>query len=338
MVDPVSSVLLARKTIARIVASVCVVVVVVLLLLPRQWTASGSFVPTGRAAESLGGLPGIASQFGIQLSGSSGGYAPRFFEQLLRSETVLASIAATSFPLAGDASKDSVPLWQALHADEETEARAVERTVETLRRDVLTVQFDTRSGVTSFAVRTRSPLLSTALAHGLLGEVAAYLGERHQSRAASERQFVEARLAASTMELRAAEDRVQAFLRANRTYLQSPELMLEHERLTRTVTVATQNVLQLNQAFEQARIEEVRDTPVISIVDAPRMPARPESRRLGERLFIALFLSIGVMVAVVLTRALVFPTPRAVQEPAPLRARLVQETIADLLRPWRLLF
>jgi uncharacterized protein involved in exopolysaccharide biosynthesis len=39
----------------------------------------------------------------------------------------------------------------------------------------------------------------------------------------------------------------------------------------------------LAQAYEQAKIEEVRDTPVLSIVVPPSLPAKGDSRDLAKR-------------------------------------------------------
>jgi uncharacterized protein involved in exopolysaccharide biosynthesis len=51
----------------------------------------------------------------------------------------------------------------------------------------------------------------------------------------------------------------------------------------------------LTQAYEQARIDEVRNTPVITVVEPPESPVRPDSRRLVS--WLAVSLVVGVLAA-----------------------------------------
>jgi uncharacterized protein involved in exopolysaccharide biosynthesis len=79
-------------------------------------------------------------------------------------------------------------------------------------------------------------------------------------------------------ELYQAEADLQAFLRQNRTFRDAPELAFEHSRLQRQVTLRQELVSSLSQAREQARIDAVRDTPVITVVEAARGSARAQAR------------------------------------------------------------
>jgi uncharacterized protein involved in exopolysaccharide biosynthesis len=75
-------------------------------------------------------------------------------------------------------------------------------------------------------------------------------------------------------ELREVEDRLERFHKQNRV-VQSPELVFQRDRLSREVGMRQQVYGTMVQAFEQARIDEVRDTPVISRVLEPTLPDRP---------------------------------------------------------------
>jgi uncharacterized protein involved in exopolysaccharide biosynthesis len=93
----------------------------------------------------------------------------------------------------------------------------------------------------------------------------------------------------------------------------------------------------LAQNFEQARIDEVRDIPVITIVEAPEPPALPDSRMLLLRGLLALVAGalLGALLAFFLTfvRASRTDTADELEE----FRQLKRATAHDIRRPWRLL-
>jgi uncharacterized protein involved in exopolysaccharide biosynthesis len=147
-----------------------------------------------------------------------------------------------------------------------------------------------KTGVVGFAVRTRSPTLSHAVAARLLAELDRYNQQGRQSQAASERRFTEHRLAEVRQELLEVEASLQSFLQRNRQFQSSPQLTFEHDRLMRELQLREQMFAALSEAYEQAKIEEVRDTPVITLVDGPVRPVRPDPRGLVRNGLVGLIL------------------------------------------------
>ncbi|MEO7996062.1 MAG: hypothetical protein ABI852_01390, partial [Gemmatimonadaceae bacterium] len=82
---------------------------------------------------------------------------------------------------------------------------------------------------------------------------------------------------------------------------------------------------------------EVRDTPVITVVERPEPAARPDTRGIatkGVASVIAGFL-IGVMIALALEGFSSKPGSRSAEQEE--FSRLGSATLRDLRRPWRLL-
>ena len=92
-----------------------------------------------------------------------------------------------------------------------------------------------------------------------------------------EREFVEGRLAQSMAELTDAEARYEAFLTSNRLF-DSPQLSFERDRHEREVNMLQQVVTSLRTSAEQARIEAVRNTPAITVLDPARAPVKGNGR------------------------------------------------------------
>jgi uncharacterized protein involved in exopolysaccharide biosynthesis len=182
---------------------------------------------------------------------------------------------------------------------------------------------------------------SAALAQQLNQRLLQLLGDfnqrRRQSRASEERRFAEERLATVKAELRVAEDRLQTFLQSNRDYQNSPPLVFTYERLQADVVLLRQVVMTLQQSAEQSKIEEVRDTPTITLVENSSLPVRPDSRGILKFALIGVVLGsfLGIGIAFV-RETLSRPGVRATSDYEEF-IRLRREALTDLLHPWRAL-
>jgi uncharacterized protein involved in exopolysaccharide biosynthesis len=120
--------------------------------------------------------------------------------------------------------------------------------------------------------------------------------QRRQSQARAEREFVGQRLEEARDALRAAEESVSSFLQRNRDYTNSPVLTAAFGRLERELQLRQELYLSLNESFQSARIEEVRNTPVVTMIERPESLVEPTRRRLVQKTLTALL--IGAVVAV----------------------------------------
>jgi len=162
-------------------------------------------------------------------------------------------------------------------------------------RTLVTVAEDKRVGGVTVAVATNWPSVSLTLARRLVDEVNRFILDKRKSQAAAERQFVESQAAAAEHGLREAEDRLQLFLQQN-AVIATPQLGFQRDRLQRDVTVQQQIFSSLVQSREEARIREVRDTPVITILEAPTLPVIGEPRNTVKKALLGAFA--GAMLAV----------------------------------------
>jgi uncharacterized protein involved in exopolysaccharide biosynthesis len=137
-----------------------------------------------------------------------------------------------------------------------------------------------KTGVVSLTATSKDPRLSFRIATLVLAELNRFNLSTRQSQAASERRFVERRLAQARDSLRAAEDALSVFLSTNRGLISAAELKMRESRLSREVDLRQQVYVTLAQSLEQARVDEVRDTPVLSVIEEPNRPVFPDSRQI----------------------------------------------------------
>jgi uncharacterized protein involved in exopolysaccharide biosynthesis len=261
------------------------------LLKPRDYSSSASFMPN-QESSTASSLAGIAAQFGVNIGGGGAGNSPQFYADLLTSHDLLRATVLTPFGAQG---LDLVRTWDVSGSDS---ARKVERAITLLGRR-LTVDVRAETGVIALTATTRHADLSERIVSRMIDLVNAFNLNTRQSQAAAQRRFIEEQLKVSRGQLLQAEDSLQAFLEHNRSYQSSPQLQFEESRLQRHVDLRQQVYTSLSQSYEQARIDEVRSTPVITVVSPAELPARPDRRHLFLKVTIALVLGgiLGLVLA-----------------------------------------
>jgi uncharacterized protein involved in exopolysaccharide biosynthesis len=269
---------------------------IMVLIQPRWYTSTASFMP--QAARQVANLSALASQFGLALPGGEATQSPAFYADLMQSREILGTLAAMPFAHTRDGATVTDTLVSILELREKNPARRREEAIKWLR-DNLAVATNQRTGVVTFGITMKEPGLSALVAAAMLGRLNAFNLESRQSRAAAERRFAEQRLAEVKQELRDAEDRLLAFLQRNRDFGSGSELRFQQDRLQRDVNLRQQVFTTLAQSVEQARIDEVRDTPVITVVEHPEAPVRPDPRGLVKKGLLGLVLGslLGIVVA-----------------------------------------
>lgn len=267
-------------------ALLCVSIV---LLMPASYTSRATFAPqSGRGAPST--LTGLAQQFGVSLPMNDGSRSPQFYAELLRTRKLLAATVRAHYTLAGDSAgkggRDLVELFDV--PEDEPRERRLEIAIQMLR-EKMTTGVGPETGVVNVGVTTESAILSRQILDRMLELVNRFNVETRQTQAAAERRFLDERVAEARRDLQAAEDSLREFLERNRRYENSPALRFEYERLQRRVRLQQEVFGTLAQSYEQAKVEEVRNTPVITLVDPPEMPARPDQRSLILVLLLGFF-------------------------------------------------
>lgn len=259
------------------------------VLRPPPFTATSVFRPETTGAQ--GRLAGVAAQLGLG-GANLATESVEFYARLLRSTDLLREAVRQPFEIEGQRTASLVDVWGRGNSDAERTRAAVRRLDGATR-----VRTDWDAGLVAVETSADSPGLAEQLNRRLLSLVNDFNIEKRTTRAAQERRFVDARLAEAKSSLDIAESQLQQFLQRNRTYLSSPQLSLEYERIGRRVQFQQQLYATLAQASEQARIDEVRNTAIITVLQSPEGTARRPGRALRVMIFAALGMFLGVSFA-----------------------------------------
>ncbi len=270
-------------------------------LLPSRFLATTSFIPESSdpSGQLPGALAGLASQFGVNIPAS--GNTPDFYADVLRSRALLDRVLQAEFldPQTSDPN-DRSRLLEILDIDGKSDAEIREKGERRLRR-MVTVSVSRTTGIVELTVETPDRVLSASVANRFVDFLNEFNLRTRQSNARALREFVEARVVDAETELRSAEEELKNFLEGNRFFGQSPELQFEHERLQRRVRIKEQVLTTLNTQYETARIQEVNDTPLLTVLDAAAVPHEKSRPRRRVNVMLAFFAAgmLGLVVAVV---------------------------------------
>ena len=251
-----------------------------------SYRASGTFALEEVTMPEGGGLALLAGQLGGL---ANGGRSLQFHAQLLRGPTLLRQLAADSFADPG-ASEVRRPLVELLDIDGETAEERQHTAVEYLSEKSIATSIDDQSGTITFDVNLPDADLAAHVARRLFDRLVQYNLETRNSAASERLRFAERELARTRGDLLASENVLRDFLQANRGGLESPRLALRREQLQRQVTVLGDVYTQLAAEVQQARIDEVRDTPVLTLVETPTPPLHRESPRRTRMTLVGLVL------------------------------------------------
>jgi uncharacterized protein involved in exopolysaccharide biosynthesis len=266
------------------------------LLIPARYTAHATFVPEGDGGEVglSGGLSSFAAQFGVSVP-QVGGNSPPFYAAILESRTIRDDMLTTYFPdprthVAGD----SAELLDILQIRGETSSRQIEEGRKQLADRVISVVVNSETGVLTVSAETPYRQLSAEVANQLIDLLNQFNLETRQSTAKQRRQFIQDRVQEAERDLRTAEESLKQFLEGNRRWQNSAELLFEHDRHQRQVLLKQQVLAGLQHSYEDARIQEVNDAPVITVIDRAVAPDRKSSPRRRLAVLLAFFLG-GVL-------------------------------------------
>jgi uncharacterized protein involved in exopolysaccharide biosynthesis len=305
------------------------IVMAIALTESRTYTSITSFMPErgGNGANA-----GIAAQLGLSVSGNQSAESPAFYLELLKTHDMLNAIAGAEYPLGNGAATG--PLERAYGISGPSPSLARESAIRRLAVQTHSTA-SAKTGIVNIAVTTPSRALSTQIAQQVLIQLRRFNAERRQTQATSEREFAEARMVEGKQELTQAEGRLEGFLQVNRDYRNAPRLVFEEDRLARDVGMRQQLYTSLTQAYEQAKLEEVRQTATLTVLQPPFLPVSADPRGLIRRaLFALLFgLMVGVLFAYIRQYAEKART-NEVDEYSEFKA-LKRDAIADFRHPLR---
>lgn len=256
---------------------------------PQYVSWATLLLPSGGGGSNLGGLTGLASQFGVNVpTGASADLSsPSLFPELLRSRTFAEKILDKKF-YTKEFGKELSLLAILTHGDESPKVGRDTLVTSALGSLGGMLEFDKDpNGLFSVIKATASePIFAKELAEVTLVELED-LNRFYKSQAINEKIiFISNRISSVENYLKLSETKLKEFNERNRQ-ISSPALQLEQGRLERDVEIQKGVYLTLKQQLELAKIEEIQEGSIVQVLDKPQVPMAPNNINLINSVFLA---------------------------------------------------
>ncbi len=158
------------------------------------------------------------------------------------------------------------------------------------------------SSIYTLRVRTGEASLSMNINKQIINELENNQRQYVKIKSTKTKQFIQERILETEKILRNAEEDLKKFRTRNRRIENSPSLLLEQQRLTREVAVLIGVFTTLKQQLENAKIDEVKESEYLIIIEDPEIPrdrVSPKKKNLMLMAFIS-GIALGMIVSVLL--------------------------------------
>ena len=264
---------------------------------------SHSTILLPKSNAGLGGLAGLASQFGVNVpNGSSADLSsPSLFPELMKSRTFAERILDK--PLYSSEFNKKLSLlaiftyrdeWPELGQD-----TLIQKAMGVLQG---MISFKSEGSFSILTVKAGDPYFARDLNKVVLDELQSlnrYFKSQHLEEKTA---YIKNRIEFVGNDLKESEQTLKIFREQNRQ-ISSPSLQLEQGRLARDVEIQKGIYLTLKQQFELAKIEEVQEASIVQVLDKPQVPLGPDNKNLKLSVLLAGFLGVGLGIMIGFIRA-----------------------------------
>jgi len=263
----------SRKLIAVITGSVTAAAIIISYLLPQYFASTVVILPEASQSKlaALGGLSDLASLAGVNVGAEAS--PTKLYPVIVKSEAVLKNVIYRKYRTK--AFTDSVTLVQLWDGGEENPLLAYETVLRSLR-DELDVSLDSKTNVLTVSLLTKEPQLSADIVNAIAHELDVFSRTKRTTNASAQRKWIEGRLTEVKADLENSEIALKDFRENNRRVVDSPDLLLKQGRFIREVEISSALFAELKKQYEVAKIEEIKNIPIVNVMDAGRPAAKNE--------------------------------------------------------------
>jgi len=272
-----------------------VTLAILIFLVKPYYKSSVTILPDyGSKETTLSQLSNLASLAGANVGQAS---PTEVYQNLLTSEAVLGPVIYAKYKT--EKYPDSVNLIQYFEVEPhksvppQLQGRDMFLQVyKDLSEGRIKTDLDKMTEILTVTVKMPEAQLSADVVNKIAESLDNYVKSKRKSYATYQIEYITKRMAQVKDSLTIAENKLKDFREQNRMVIQSPELMLQQERLSRNVEILSTVFLELNKQYEMAKIDQIKDTPIVNIRDYAKNPVIKAGPNKRMTLILIMFFSV----------------------------------------------
>ena len=264
----IKTVLNNKKKFLTINGTVLILTVLYLFFISKPYYESTiTILPDyGNKSSLLGQFGDLASLAGVKVGEAA---SAEIYQNLILSESVLSPVIYGKYKTKKFS--DSVDLINYFEIEAEgsippelKNRRLFQKCFDNLVKDRLIIDVERITKILTITVVMPESKMSADVANRIAQSLDEYVRTKKKSYVIEQRQYIQKRMAQVHDSLSLAEERLKNFREQNRVMNQSPALTMVMGRLMREVEIKQTVFAELNKQYEIAKIDEVRDMPIIN--------------------------------------------------------------------------
>jgi uncharacterized protein involved in exopolysaccharide biosynthesis len=246
-----------------------------------------------KSSTMLNQLSGLASIAGVKVGESA---PTEIYQNLIFGESVLQNVVYSKYKT--EKFSDSVDLIEYFELDKSDYNTALEKRkkflglFKTLQESIISTDVDRMTRILNIKVTMPEAQLSSDVANNIVESLDLYVRTQRKSYATEQSFYIAKRTAQIKDSLNIAENTLKNFRAQNRMVSQSPNLLLEQGRLMRNVEILQTVFIELTKQLEVAKIDEIRDAPVLNVKEYTKNPVIKAGPRKASSLITIMFFSV----------------------------------------------
>jgi hypothetical protein len=241
----------------------------------------------------LSQFSGLASIAGVNMGGD---VSTQIYQNLILSEAVLSDVIYKKYQTKEfDHPVDLIEYFE-IKPDESLpdslQKRKMFLTVyELLTKGKIITGYEIKTKILTVMVEMPESKLSAEAANAVVASLDKYVRTQRKSFASEQRKYLVSRVQQIKDTLTFCEDALKNFREKNRQVAQSPELLLEQNRLMRNVEIQQTIFIELTKQSELVKLAEVKDVPVVNVREYAKDPVVKTGPKRVITLALILFIS-----------------------------------------------
>jgi uncharacterized protein involved in exopolysaccharide biosynthesis len=284
----------------------CTLTIIYVLFIAKPVYTSTAKIMSSSSGGGVSQAAGLAAQFGIAIP--TGQSEPKWvYPEIIKSRTLARAMLKQKFDTNEFGPQKSL-LQILTYGNNEPEFNLDTLEIMAVKNflEMIEVSEEIKTAILTLNINASEPSLAAEINKVLIEELDAHQRKYNKAKTSDTKQFIEERIIDTEKELISAEEDLKVFMDRNRRIENSPALQLEKQRLGREVTVLTGVFTTLKQQLETTKIEEVKESDYVVVLDPPEAPL--QRSKPNKRLMVILAGILGVGLGMVLAFVREFAT------------------------------